>query len=225
MVSTARDKTGINEPLGSKTPGGFSMSAPASRRHTVRRGSLEGLIPCRSGRKLSIPQILDSFPDEARELIPRHIARLNKIISPYKKWIDGVYQGAYSDFVKWFIVQASVCCGAPVAEIAWLEKLKKMRGVMNYAGENYGMVSAADILKAKYVPITSLVECKRRGGRWVCKCPFHADGQERTPSMIINKENTAKCFSCGFFSDSIGFARKLYGYSFPKAVDYLCQST
>lgn len=172
-------------------------------------------------RGLSIPQILDSFPDEARELIPRHINRLNKIISPYKKWIDGVYQGAYSEFDKWFIVRASICCGAPTAEINYLEKLKKLRSVMNYAGDSFGKISSADILKAKYVPITSLVECKRQGGRWWARCPLGHD--DDTPSFLINKNNTFKCFSCQQSGDSIELVRKLYGYNFVEAVRYLCK--
>lgn len=36
------------------------------------------------------------------------------------------------------------------------------------------------------------------GNNWKAKCPFHADGQERTPSFYVHKEEyVAQCFGCG----------------------------
>jgi len=210
----ARDQKGNSAPI--QKVGASFLSAPVSRQRAERKGGAGKTLSFRRG--LSIPQILDSFPSEARDLIPSQIARLSRVIQPYKKWVDGVYAADYDDFTKWFIVQASLCVGAPVKEMASLEKLKKLRSIMRRGGEAHGQLSSADILKAKYVPITSLVECKRRGGRWWACCPFH---QDDTPSFVVNKDNSCHCFSCGFHSDSIGLVQKLYGYNFVEAVKWL----
>lgn len=210
-----------------ETQGGFSISKPEramSARVSLRRAighHSTGFPSCPRG--LSIPQILDSFPDEARDMIPKQISRLRKFILPYKKWMEELYNKPYDNFTKWFIIEASLIMEAPIKEIAWLEKLQKMQSIIKRGGKHMGKISAGDILKAKYVPITSLIECKKKGGRYWAKCPFHVDGQERTPSMLINKNNTFKCFSCQIKGDSINFVRKLYGYNFVEAVRMLCQ--
>jgi len=203
------------EPLG-KTSGGFSLSAPASRRRTARQGSAGNIPSFR--RRLSAYQILEAFPDEAREQIPRQIARLNRIVQPYQMWMDNLYKQPYDDFTKWFIVQTSMCLNAPVRKIALLERIKKMKKLSVTGTGREGFITDMDIEKARNVSLTSLIECKRRGGKHWAQCPFH---EEKTASMIINENNTAKCFSCQWYGDSIAFVQKTEGLNFIEAVKWL----
>lgn len=50
------------------------------------------------------------------------------------------------------------------------------------------------------------------------RCPFHSD---RTPSFLVDKENRAHCFSCGFHGDTIAFVIKRDSLSFKEAIALL----
>lgn len=73
-----------------------------------------------------------------------------------------------------------------------------------------------NIAKAKAVPMAMVFPFTLKNNM-LC-CPFHED---RTPSMKLNKNNTVKCFSCGFFGDSIRVFEKLNGFTFRDAVKRL----
>lgn len=169
-------------------------------------------------RGLSVYQIIDAFPDEARELAPKAINRLNRRVSKYKKWIEGVNQSRYDDFTKWFIVEASLCLGAPIEDLAYLKKLKKIRQLINKPKDRQRAINETDILHAKSIPIESFIEAKRRCGRYWARCPIHG---EKTPSFVINKDNTYHCYGCGAHGDSIDLVQKLYNKTFVEAVKWL----
>ncbi|MGC7880047.1 CHC2 zinc finger domain-containing protein [Desulforudis sp. 1190] len=52
----------------------------------------------------------------------------------------------------------------------------------------------------------------RRGRQWFVRCPFHAGGNERTPSLSVSPDgNLWFCFACGEGGDAISFIAKLRG--------------
>lgn len=165
-------------------------------------------------RKLSLNEILIAFPEEAKELVPKQITKLNARLRPYKEWITNVYKQDYDDFTKWFIIEASKSF-APMAEIRQLENLNKMKRIMNRKS------SDIDVEQAKSVLISSLIDVVVKNGKQWSQCPFHADGQEKTPSMLINKNNSFYCFSCSAHGDSISFIMKTEKINFIEAVKYL----
>jgi len=78
---------------------------------------------------------------------------------------------------------------------------------------------ADTILKAKTYPLSNFIEFTRR----TATCPFHAGGEEKTPSLhYYPKTNTAHCFGgCGRSYDAIDFYREAHHCTFKKAVDEL----
>ena len=77
-----------------------------------------------------------------------------------------------------------------------------------------------DIAKAKEFPLEQLFqgELRQAGSRLVGCCPFHANGNERTPSFFIFPENRYYCFSCSLGGDAIDFVVTTKNYSFSEAV-------
>lgn len=74
------------------------------------------------------------------------------------------------------------------------------------------MITDEQIQRAKLNPICDIINVNYKKQ---ISCPFHED---KKPSMIINKNNTCKCFSCGFFGDSIALYMKLHNKSFKQSV-------
>ena len=55
-----------------------------------------------------------------------------------------------------------------------------------------------------YIPIVT------RSGRNWAKCPFHGNGNERTPSFAINdRDGFYHCFGCGESGDMFTFVEKM----------------
>ena len=51
-------------------------------------------------------------------------------------------------------------------------------------------VSIVDIINRR-------VQLERSGGRYKAKCPFHGDGNEKTPSFVVYEETGSyHCFAC-----------------------------
>lgn len=51
-----------------------------------------------------------------------------------------------------------------------------------------------------------------------CKCPFHSNGNEKTPSMFVYpKDRGYHCFACGETGDSIKFVQRYFNLSFKDA--------
>lgn len=99
-----------------------------------------------------------------------------------------------------------------------IEKRKRqIRGIVAEA-EGYkpkDRITEEMIEKAKEYPIESLITSSRRGN---VLCIVH---EEKHPSMSL-KGNRARCFSCGYYGDSIDIYMKLNGVGFVDAVRKLC---
>lgn len=66
---------------------------------------------------------------------------------------------------------------------------------------------------------------EERGENKKARCPFHADGKEKTPSMSINdKDGKFHCFSCKESGDLIEFVRKHEELTFKEALGFLAEN-
>lgn len=98
------------------------------------------------------------------------------------------------------------------AKLEWFLKLKSAIAVKD---------GKLDVEKARNTPILSVYsfsKLRRYKDKTFVACPFHED---KTPSMIINKNNTFKCFSCQRFGDTIAFVSELYGKDFINSVNFI----
>ena len=69
-----------------------------------------------------------------------------------------------------------------------------------------------------YIPIVT------RSGRNWAKCPFHGNGNERTPSFAINdRDGFYHCFGCGESGDMFTFVEKMDHVTFSEAVEILAK--
>lgn len=50
------------------------------------------------------------------------------------------------------------------------------------------------------------------------KCPFHASGNEKTPSFQLRKSNTFRCYGCDASGSVIDFVMRLFNISFVQAI-------
>lgn len=67
-------------------------------------------------------------------------------------------------------------------------------------------ISEEDVARAKEYLVADLYEGRLFGSkRKYGKCPFHAGGQERTPSFYIFPNNHFKCFGCSVHGTAIDF--------------------
>ena len=54
------------------------------------------------------------------------------------------------------------------------------------------------------------------------RCPFHADGNERTPSLSASEDkNTFYCFACASAGNKIEFVSKIFGIPYHKAIEWV----
>jgi hypothetical protein len=58
--------------------------------------------------------------------------------------------------------------------------------------------------------LTGITAVKSGRDRWTIRCPFHAGGQERTPSLVIYPPGKGwYCFSCQCGGDAVAFVMEL----------------
>ena len=65
--------------------------------------------------------------------------------------------------------------------------------------------SLVDVMRDRGVEVTQV------GGTLKARCPFHGNGQERTPSMVVSgKEGQERyyCFACQASGDVISFVQE-----------------
>ena len=54
------------------------------------------------------------------------------------------------------------------------------------------------------------IAVEEKGQKKMARCPFHGDGNERTPSMSINDETGYyKCFACHASGDAFSFVQEI----------------
>lgn len=106
-----------------------------------------------------------------------------------------------------------------------LTMLRLANNRLTYKKNTAQPVTPQMIDTAKEYPIEEIYEgeLRRYGNKLWGRCPFHNNGQEKTPSFTINEKNSFKCFGCGCSGDSIAFFMKNNNVSFIQAVKTLCQ--
>ena len=72
--------------------------------------------------------------------------------------------------------------------------------------------------------ITDYVNLEKRGGRWWGRCPFHAGGQEKTPSFKVDPDlKRYHCFGCNKNGSVIDFIMEMDKITYPEAVKTLAR--
>ncbi|MDR2596672.1 MAG: DNA primase [Treponema sp.] len=60
---------------------------------------------------------------------------------------------------------------------------------------------------------------EKKSGRWWGRCPFHAGGQEKTPSFKVDPDlKTYHCFGCNKGGSVIGFVMEIENLTYPEAL-------
>lgn len=179
-------------------------------------------------KPLPVSVILECFPTEISEIIPRELKRLNRSVTYWEALKKNVRNRHYDDqFREWFELQVVEILKCPHEEIALIKRLEAIkRGLDGPTSDD--SITPDMIDQAKAIPIENLYsfeKIKRFGGRIKAICPFHG---EKTPSFVIYlkgsgsaSENTFHCFGCGVGRDAIDFIVKLNGLTFIQAVRYL----
>lgn len=72
--------------------------------------------------------------------------------------------------------------------------------------ESRGQDGFADV-----VMLETSRQVQLKGKNYVCRCPFHSGGEERTPSFTIYSDLHAYCFGCGWHGDLPDFVAKTRG--------------
>lgn len=103
-----------------------------------------------------------------------------------------------------------------------MKDVARLKRQINYATGKWtsatrGRISEADIVRARAVPITRVLNLKeRRSGKVVmAKCPLHPD---KTPSFAVYGDNHFHCFGCSAHGDVITLIQKRDNVSFVDAV-------
>jgi len=63
------------------------------------------------------------------------------------------------------------------------------------------------------------VSLEKKSGRWWGRCPFHAGGQEKTPSFTVDPDKKMyHCFGCNAGGSVINFLMEMEKITFPEAI-------
>jgi DNA primase len=74
--------------------------------------------------------------------------------------------------------------------------------------------------------IGDYVRLEKKSGRYWGKCPFHAGGQEKTPSFKVDPDSKLyHCFGCGKGGSVISFVMEMDKLSYPEAIKHIAQKT
>jgi DNA primase len=72
--------------------------------------------------------------------------------------------------------------------------------------------------------VEEYVRLEKKGGRYWGRCPFHAGGQERTPSFTVDPDRKMYyCFGCHQGGSVIKFIMEMDKLSFPEAIETLAR--
>jgi hypothetical protein len=173
----------------------------------------------------SVSEIVDAFPDEARELAPRELRRWKKALSTYlRKYINPPLRKVSSE--NRTIEQKLLIARWPHWEViqTLCHRIKRLERIIK-AVQSRGMgKKALPVEEAREFPIDRLcadggIELRRVGRYLRGICPFHDD---HDPSLVVYPENNRwHCFGCGEGGDAIAFTMKLNGLDFKRAVKNL----
>ena len=169
----------------------------------------------------SITQIINAFPDECRELIPRVNYQLKKELKPYLVHCKSIRNRYYDDFNEWFLLEVIKGFYKPDKIEKQIKRNISILRIINTPKDNT-QITDDMIQQAREVPIVKLYDFQKiKSGhtRFNACCPFH---NEKTGSFFIYPNNTFYCFgACKKGGDSIEFICQLHEFSFIEAVRYL----
>lgn len=161
-------------------------------------------------RPLTMGEILEAFPNECQEFIPKRVKKLHKELQPYFDFLIKVKSSSESDEFKTFWCKVCKEIYMPKGKTEEFAKFKIMQRMMCKTTRG---LSNADIQRAKDVSIWDLFSPEKRKKN-VCCCPFHDDS---TASFSV-RGNRFLCFGCGAKGDSIDFYMKTNKVPFYQAV-------
>lgn len=166
--------------------------------------------------RLTDYQIAEAFGNTLSLIYKDKMKELNDDLAEAFAHLDSLAIPQVSEFERWYAAEMITTVYDNIRRdfkaIEHIQKIRRMYKLMKNQSENN--VQSLNIEKAKSVSILSFYTPEKQKGRQIT-CPFHID---KSPSMLMNKNRTVKCFSCGFFGDSISVWMKLYGDSFRDAV-------
>lgn len=169
--------------------------------------------------RLPISKIIEAFPDECLEIIPKINRSLNRKLKPYCDHVKIIRFTGYEQFEEMFLVQAIRVIYNLYSIEETIQFNDNILRSLNYS--KGGKITPAMIEQARAVPLLTLHHFEKiRSGnkRFTALCPFH---EEKTSSFHVFPTNTYHCFGCKASGDSIEFVRKCQGLSFPQAVEML----
>lgn len=172
-----------------------------------------------NGNTLTVGEILEAFPDEAREMVPRCQTRVRRELKPWFAEAKRINKIWCSDFERWFMLRV-LDMDKPHDKFAHLLNLEKMIRIMEKPTTD--RITEQDIEQAKSAaiyPLYSWSIVKGRPQKFMTKCIFHPD---KTASFGVTG-GKFHCFGCGVKGDAIAFVQKTMALSFPQAVKYLCK--
>lgn len=182
-----------------------------------------------AGRQLTDEEILTAFP-EARGIIEEKIKEWEENMTEIRKVIKEklriIKTSNADEFSKWFCKEfLRLQYGKDLLEIkGHIRRLKQLLRRIKNQGQKPPLITLESKQRALSVPIASVVnvQLRKRGSKLVGLCPLHS---ETHPSFFVYPEsNRFKCYGCNQGGDVIDFVKLAHGYSFKKAVTYLCQN-
>lgn len=162
-----------------------------------------------SQSRLTDYEIADAFQPILSGLYKKKMDELHGELFEVYAHLDRLDIPKYSDFHRRF---ARKCL--PERANFLLKSIEHIQRIRKIKVNDTKNDKTLDIAKAKAVPIESFYTPTVKRGRQIT-CPLHTDN---SPSMIINKNNTVKCFSCGFYGDSINLFMAINKVNFSIAI-------
>lgn len=164
--------------------------------------------------KLTDYQIAESFGPTLSLIYKNKMAELNEDLQEIYNHLDKLDIPRYTDFDRWFARETLPHWA--IEKFKAIDHINKIRNLYRKI-KNMPESEKLDIEKAKAVPILDIIGGAMKRGN-MTHCPFHTDSH---PSAKINKNNTLKCFSCGFYGDSVAVWMKINNVNFKDAVNQL----
>lgn len=168
--------------------------------------------------RLNPYQLVESFPEECTEYIPKILSVLKSKILEYREISQKIESLPISQADKNLSIMILDYLYPSKERIDIYEKTLKILS----KEKKLDKLTEVDIGRAKQVQIQKLFNIqkpKETLTRILCCCPIHND---QKPSFVIYKEtNTYHCFSCKIGGDSIRLYMDLNKVKFSQAVNSL----
>lgn len=170
--------------------------------------------------RLTYLEVIETFWETAKSLLPAKKRDLEELEMKRCRVIDEYSRHPDHPDLEIILILFDDSSGYNQLqkEIATMTRIAGIGG-RKHRGEIGMMIMPLEEVKA--IPILDVVEfrkIKKTGKRVMVSCPLHDDS---SPSMVINTNNTFKCFSCGKGGTVIDLIMALYGLMFIDAVKHL----